>query len=129
MESHSRLCQHAEYFRGANLHIGKRVEDDEVEAADELNECKAMVPWVPPSQLPNVSGPQSAEAPVAMEEDEMGEASMEIEEEIGSANLKNNFSSLYGERATGSDLTSPQWPHCMTPQVPPAPSSPIVWFR
>lgn len=115
------------HFRQVNLSANERslASDDEVEAADDINECKAVIPWIP-SQFPATLEPQMEAAAEAMEDDEMGGASMEVEED-NSEMRQANANNLQVEMK-GSDAF-PQWQHCMTPQIPPATSSPIVWFR
>ncbi|KGN65518.1 uncharacterized protein LOC101205533 [Cucumis sativus] len=105
-------------------------EDDEDMVIENKN--LAVVPWVPRLQVPTSSTmnvPQEEEAPQLMEAEEVGEATMEIEED----NNLNNSQQGYGyggmDGANGIHQWHHQQQHCMIPQLPQQTSSPITWFR
>lgn len=104
-------------------------EDDEDMVTENKN--LAVVPWVPRLQVPTSSTmnvPQE-EAPQLMEAEEVGEATMEIEEE---ENNLNNSQQGYGYGGMDGANAIHQWhhqQHCMIPQLPQQTSSPITWFR
>ncbi|XP_077222916.1 uncharacterized protein LOC143856547 [Tasmannia lanceolata] len=95
------------------------------EASDkvESNGCLAVVPWAP-FQLPVSRGTNDigmgGGLSEPMEADEV--ATMELEEESTASRQEARESAEMG----GEDLQ--QWQqHCMTPQLPPNASSPIMW--
>ncbi|KAF5725961.1 hypothetical protein HS088_TW23G00694 [Tripterygium wilfordii] len=118
------------WFRnhGSHLKIAEVEEDNE----DNVNakECMAVVPWVPSQCLRTVDlNIPSAEAPLElMEDEEMGEAAMEIEDSNASAELGYMNDSFGGVRGRDG-LHQWQEQHCMTPQLPKNISTPITWFR
>lgn len=86
----------------------------------------AVVPWVPSQfQLPTSS---EADASQMEEVDDMGEATMDIEEygnpSIGQANAYE-----FGVRRESDSLNQWQQQHCMMPQLPQSTSTAITWFR
>ncbi|GLU10533.1 hypothetical protein SLE2022_273270 [Rubroshorea leprosula] len=98
------------------------------------NKCRAVVPWVP-SVVPYVAGEDVSppEAPELMEADEMGVASMDIEENDC---VRNNCVSMEQEPGHGNGVLKAsesfhQWPqqHCMIPQLPQNTFTPITWSR
>lgn len=110
------------------LKFGENDDDDEMGTE---NKNMAVVPWVPRLQIPaptnmNVS---QEEAPQLMEAEELGEATMEIEDD----NSSSQQSYTYGGNGNGMDGVNAihQWhqQHCMIPQLPQQTSSPITWFR
>lgn len=92
-------------------------------------ECMAVVPWVP-SQLPVVQcrDVSQAEAPELMEAEQVGESTMDIEENIGESIEQEHGNELSELRGTQG---LPQWQqqHCMMPLPPHNASTPITWFR
>ncbi|PON81339.1 DBH-like monooxygenase [Trema orientale] len=94
------------------------------------NECLAVVPWVPPSQLipPTEASQIPAEAPLeSMEED-----AMEIEDDSNRTApqlVQQGYDSYAGMSGAGEGI--PQWyqQHCMVPQPPHNTSTPITWFQ
>lgn len=91
-------------------------------------ECMAVVPWVP-SQLPVVRcrDVSQAEAPELMEAEQVGESTMDIEENIGESIEQEHGNELSELRGTQG---LPQWQqHCMMPLPPHNASTPITWFR
>ncbi|GLT80280.1 hypothetical protein SLA2020_517310 [Shorea laevis] len=108
--------------------------DDEAAAMSKTNivsenECRAVVPWVP-SIVPSIVGEDvsSLEAPQSMDPDDMGEASMDIEE---SNNVSMEQEPGYGFGGLNASEGIQQWPqqHCMIPQPPQNTFTPITWFR
>ncbi|OWM86910.1 uncharacterized protein LOC116189383 [Punica granatum] len=112
----------------ASLSGNAKSSEDDAKAADKSsNKCMAVVPWYP-AQFTPIPEPQ-VEAAEEMEAEEMGEATMEIEDSSTAAPVE-ELPSPYGEMRGGDASSLPQWQHCMTPQFPPTTtSSPIVWFR
>ncbi|KAF9679804.1 hypothetical protein SADUNF_Sadunf06G0053200 [Salix dunnii] len=111
-----------------------QVKSPEEEAGVRKDYSMAVVPWVPSQAQPafammdnNVSAPQTEGVVELMDFEEMGEATMDIEEdndirnysesvELGKAQGKQAFG--FGGLRAGSDCC-PQWPqqHCMMPQI------------
>ncbi|KAB5551945.1 hypothetical protein DKX38_009256 [Salix brachista] len=123
----------------------KSPEDEE--AGVRRDYSMAVVPWVPSQAQPafamtdnNASAPQTEGVVELMDFEEMGEATMDIEEdnginsysgslELGKAQGKQVFG--FGGLRAGSD-GFPQWPqqHCMMPQIAQnANPTPITWFQ
>lgn len=93
------------------------------------NRNLAVVPWVPRLQIPaptSMHVPQEEASPQLMEAEEVGEETMDIEDD-------NNLSSQqpYGYGGMDGANAIHQWhqQHCMIPQLPQQTSSPITWFR
>ncbi|KAI4352720.1 hypothetical protein L6164_006942 [Bauhinia variegata] len=114
--------RHSERLRSA---------EEEARCRDKTNDQLAVVPWVP-SQFPPASSVYVAnmEAPELMEAEEMGEASMDIEEDNSNSNIDTGHPTLYGGITdAGGGLHQWQQQHCMIPQVPLNTSTPITWTR
>ncbi|KAK9269785.1 hypothetical protein L1049_001563 [Liquidambar formosana] len=93
------------------------------------NECLAVVPWVP-SQVPPAPRVEVAQAeiPELMEADEMGETTMEIEDNVVS--IEQGQANEFGGMSGSEGLHQWHQQHCMTPpQLPQNTSTPIVWYR
>ncbi|KAI4346513.1 hypothetical protein L6164_007403 [Bauhinia variegata] len=109
--------------------------EDEARCREESNDQLAVVPWVP-SQFPpapSVHDPNIG-VPELMEAEEMGEVSMDIEEEDNtSKNIDTEHQTtltLYGGITTPEGgLHQWQQQHCMIPQVPQNTATPITWTR
>ncbi|XP_068327914.1 uncharacterized protein [Pyrus communis] len=103
--------------------------DDEAVQNSE-NQCKAVVPWVYSKLRPRPSMEVSqSEAPEElMEAEEMGTATMEIEEESREGQ---GMANGCGGGMWTSNEGFPQWQqqHCMIPQPPQNTTMPITWFR
>ncbi|KAK9192784.1 hypothetical protein WN944_003477 [Citrus x changshan-huyou] len=108
-------------------------EDEELpEKNDALkNSSLAVVPWVPSQfQLLPTSGmdtPQT-QATELMEADDMGEATMDIEENNNPSIGQGNAYEFGGIRENDG-LNQWQQQHCMIPQLPQTTSTPITWFQ
>ncbi|XP_023515914.1 uncharacterized protein LOC111779940 [Cucurbita pepo subsp. pepo] len=92
------------------------------------NKNLAVVPWVPRLQVPATTTMDVAqeEAPQLMEaEEEVGEATMEVEDE----NLSSQRAYGYGGMDGASAIHQWHQQHCMIQQLPQQTSSPITWFR
>ncbi|XP_022921355.1 uncharacterized protein LOC111429650 [Cucurbita moschata] len=92
------------------------------------NKNLAVVPWVPRLQVPATTTMDVAqeEAPQLMEaEEEVGEATMEVEDE----NLSSQRAYGYGGMDGASGIHQWHQQHCMIQQLPQQTSSPITWFR
>ena len=125
----------------SNLRKLKLGAEDEAANAEERddggrrrNECLAVVPWVPPSHVPQASGVME------MEGEEATSMDMEMEVEVEGNNLnteqQQEEDELGGGTKGGGSESFHQWQqqqqqqHCMTPpQLPQNMSTPITWFR
>ncbi|XP_022933859.1 uncharacterized protein LOC111441147 [Cucurbita moschata] len=101
-------------------------EDDDEMGTENKN--LAVVPWVPRLQVPASTNMlvQQEEAPQLMEAEEVGEATMDIEDDnLSSQQHPYGYGGMDGANAIH------QWhqQHCMIPQLPQQTSSPITWFR
>lgn len=111
----------------------KLIEDETVDAETDEGDtnCKAVVPWIP-SQLPPASGIEllQNEGSEAMEAEEMGDGTMEIEDASKSYPVAQEQAHGYNAGQSASEGFQ-QWqqPHCMTPQLPQSVSTPLVWYR
>ncbi|XP_038880770.1 uncharacterized protein LOC120072359 [Benincasa hispida] len=116
-------------FLRENRYDGRvRFDEDDEEMGIE-NKNLAVVPWVPRLQVPaptSMDVPQE-EAPQLMEAEEVGEATMEIEED----NLSSSQQAYgyYGGMDGANAIHQWHQQHCMIPQLPQQTSSPITWFR
>lgn len=121
-----------EFLRSACSDEGKSVDDDETSRYKQKNRisngCLAVVPWVP-SQFPYTQSTEMSqtETPELMEADEVGEATMDIEED-NNATLPLQNAYEFGGMSGNEGL---QWPqqHCMMPLPPQNTSTPITWFQ
>lgn len=86
------------------------------------NDCLAVVPWVA-SQIPLTSGPDVPRTEVSelMETEDMGEATMDVEESKPGQGYE------FNEMSEGIHQWQQQ--HCMIPQLPENTTTPIVWYR
>lgn len=89
------------------------------------NGCQAVVPWMPP-RFPCADGDRVAsqiECSEMMDDEEMGEAAMDVEDSVGIHHTNANESLNQG---------LPQWQpqqHCTIVQPPHNTTTPIVWYR
>ncbi|KZV49014.1 hypothetical protein F511_09610 [Dorcoceras hygrometricum] len=106
-----------------------RISDDKVESEDSNlysnNDCLAVIPWVP-SPLHSMHGAefgQQTDNSEMMEAEETEEATMDVED-----NVVVDQENGYGPGAA-NHLHQWQQQHCMIPQLPHNPSTPIIWYR
>ncbi|KAK4756153.1 hypothetical protein SAY87_006280 [Trapa incisa] len=107
----------------------RSLEDDAGPADSNRNRCMAVVPWVA-NQLSSSTEPL-AETAEEMETEETEGAMMEIEQSTADGTSQQPPNHQYGDMKDSNSSSLPQWQHCLslTPQFPPATSSPIVWYR
>lgn len=110
----------------------KLYEDEELPEKNDAmkNSSLAVVPWVPSQfQLLPTPGMDAlqTEATELMEADDMGEATMDIEENNNPSIGQGNAYEFGGMR-DNDGLNQWQQQHCMIPQLPQTASTPITWF-
>lgn len=90
----------------------------------------AVVPWIP-SQFPPAPGIEllQTEGSEAMEAEEMGDGTMEIEDANESYPVGQEQAHGYAGQSTCEGFQQWQQPHCMAPQPPQSVSTPLVWYR
>ncbi|KAF7849273.1 hypothetical protein BT93_L1022 [Corymbia citriodora subsp. variegata] len=120
-------------FYWSNEPAHEKLIEDETDAA-ETNKggtnCMAMVPWIP-SQFPPASGIEllQTEGSEAMEAEETGDGTMEIEDANESYQAVQEQAHGYAGQSASEGFQQWQQPHCMTPQPPHSVSTPLVWYR
>ncbi|XP_052180370.1 uncharacterized protein LOC127793719 [Diospyros lotus] len=92
------------------------------------NECLAVVPWVP-SQFPQASGTEAPTGEVSemMDAEDVGVVTMDIEE--NNVNFEPGQEHISGAMNGSDGFHQWQQQHCMIPQLPQNPSTPVVWYR
>ncbi|KAJ9130712.1 hypothetical protein P3X46_034159 [Hevea brasiliensis] len=100
-----------------------------VEEEEGTNECMAVVPWVP-SQFPIAQDKDisQAESPELMEAEQVGEATMDIEENTNET-IEQEHGNEFNEFRGTQGLPQWQQQHCMMPLPPQNTSTPITWFH
>lgn len=110
----------------------KLIEDETGDAETDKGgtNCQAVVPWIP-SQCPPASGIEllQTEGSEAMEAEEMGDGTMEIEDASESYPVAQEQAHGYAGQSASEGFQQWQQPHCMTPQLPQSVSTPLVWYR
>lgn len=126
-------CSTDQFLRTSQSGNVKLDEDEELPEKNDAvkNSSLAVVPWVPSQfQLLPTSGmdtPQT-QATELMEADDMGEATMDIEENNNPSIGQGNAYEFGGMRENDG-LNQWQQQHCMIPQLPQTTSTPITWFQ
>ncbi|XP_030549569.1 uncharacterized protein LOC115754628 [Rhodamnia argentea] len=121
-----------QFYRSNEPAHEKLIEDETGDAETDKGgiNCKAVVPWIP-FQLPPASGIEllQTEGSEAMEAEEMDDGMMEIEDASGSYPAAQEQAHSHAGQSTSEGFQQWQQPHCMTPQLPPSVSTPLVWYR
>ncbi|KAL2533437.1 hypothetical protein Adt_06788 [Abeliophyllum distichum] len=95
------------------------------------NKCLAVVPWVPSQHhsAPGVQFPPQMDNSGMMDTEEVGEATMDIEDDNDMIGFEQRNVNESGGMSLSEGLHHWQQQPCMIPQPPQNTATPIVWYR